>query len=114
MSASDEYEVLTNIGLAPGMSAASGASQSSQGLQHQANLDLNHNGLNERFAVIQRESLEVLTSRLNIRARPALDAPILGVLEMGAVVRVMGKIGNWSLIDADGRVGFVRTAYLSG
>ncbi len=114
MSASDEYEVLTNIGLAPGMSAASGASQSSQGLQHQANLDLNHNGLNERFAVIQRESLEVLTSRLNIRARPALDAPILGVLGMGAVVRVMGKIGNWSLIDADGRVGFVRTAYLSG
>jgi hypothetical protein len=33
-------------------------------------------------------------------------------LSWGQVLQ--NKIGNWSLIDADGRVGFVRTAYLSG
>ncbi len=108
----DELSILRDVGLAPGTPASSGSSSSGTA-PDRANIDLNRDSTNERFVTISRRTASVTASGLYIRPRPAQSATDIGKLVLGDVVRVMGFQGNWSLIDAGGRVGFVGTFYLT-
>lgn len=111
LDGADELQVLQDIGLAPG--AAATPSGSTAAPPDRANVDLDRDSTNERFVTIARREAAVTAVALNIRARPALSARVLGIVTLGTVVRVMGFSGTWSLIDANGRVGFVSTFHLT-
>jgi len=53
------------------------------------------------------------TARLNIRRSPSTSSDILGTLASGAAVTVTGVSGDWSMITANGIVGYVKSSYLS-
>lgn len=57
--------------------------------------------------VLQRLSVGVRAA--NLRAAPAIDAPIVGVLAAGTPVDVTGEApgGQWYAVDAGGRSGYV-------
>ena len=57
----------------------------------------------------------VIATRLNVRQGPSTDYDVIGILEQGQPVQVMGKLGNWFAIfdPANGLVGAVDGKYLS-
>lgn len=57
----------------------------------------------------------VTATRLNVRQGPSTDYDVVGILDQGQPVQVMGKIGNWLAIfdPANGLVGAVDSKYLS-
>lgn len=57
--------------------------------------------------------LGVATTRVRLRTGPDTSMPILGVLDRGAQVTILQRVGDWLHIDHQGRVGFVHGSYVS-
>ena len=54
------------------------------------------------------------SSSVNIRAAAGMSAEIIGKLSSDTSVTVLSVVGDWSLIRADGVVGYVFSEYLKG
>ncbi len=66
-----------------------------------------------RSSFLNETDKTVLPKKLNLRAGPSEDYSVLGVLERGAVVNVVGAKGDWSKIEAPTNAfGFVAAKYL--
>ena len=78
------------------------------------NADLNHDGKNESHIDANAHKAKVTADVLNVRERANTSSHVMGTLKKDAVVRVAGSTqhGHWSMIDFDGKVGFVSTQYL--
>ncbi len=78
------------------------------------NVDLDGDGKNETLITVAPHQMTVGTDNLMVRASATSSAPELGKLAQGTVVRVAGSTrnGTWSMIDFNGRAGFVSTQYL--
>ncbi len=50
---------------------------------------------------------------LNVRAKPAMNAPVLGTLANGTEIEVYGVTGGWARIEYGGREGYVSRNYIS-
>jgi len=53
------------------------------------------------------------SARVRLRGRAGAAAPVLSVLEAGVPVRELARSGQWRLVAADGRKGWVHADYLA-
>jgi len=111
LDGSSERSVLEDIGLATGTPPAP-ALGSVVLPPVDANIDLNRDSTNERFIMIGRRLANVTAYRLRVRSRPSMSSTTIYFLKRGDAVRVMGTTGAWSLIDHNGKVGFVGSRYI--
>jgi uncharacterized protein YgiM (DUF1202 family) len=66
-----------------------------------------------RSSFINSKDNTVLPKRLNLRAGPSEDYSVLGVVERGTTVNVVGQKGDWSKIDAPtNSFAFIAAMYL--
>jgi len=107
-----ERTVLENIGLAVG-TLPPPTTGSAPPTPVKANIDLDHDSTNERFVAISRRMANVTAGRLRVRSQPTMAASTIDYLSRGDSVRVMGTTGSWSLIDHNGKVGFVGSGYIT-
>ncbi|MBA3460900.1 MAG: SH3 domain-containing protein [Deltaproteobacteria bacterium] len=84
------------------------------GVTIDGNADLNHDGKNESHIDVNPHKAKVTAHVLNVRERATTSSHVIGTLKKDAAVRVAGSTrnGHWSMIDFDGKVGFVSTHYL--
>ena len=52
------------------------------------------------------------SGRMHVRQGPSTSTPSLDIIAHGARVEVLGEVGEWSNIRANGVVGYVKTQYL--
>lgn len=78
------------------------------------NVDTDGNGMNETRIATNPHRALVDTDNLMVRATATSAAKDIGKLAKGTIVRVAGttRNGTWSMIDFNGKVGFVATRYL--
>lgn len=62
---------------------------------------------------IQTATVDLAGGSLNIRARPSLNAPIIGQAPDGAQVSVLGSWNGWSVIRYGDTEGYARSDYLT-
>ncbi len=103
-----ELEILEHIGLAP-TSAPSGGGSTVDG-----NVDANANDTNETFVPVSPFEARVTASVLNVRKSASGEAKIVDTVTRGMVLRVMGTTTTgWSLIDHQGKIGFVHSRHIT-
>ena len=56
---------------------------------------------------------DVAWGRLNLRARPSLEAPILAQIPDGAPLTVINTADGWHLVDWNGTVGYASADYIT-
>lgn len=57
---------------------------------------------------------ELNTDRVNIRQKPSTDSPRITIVDRWKKVKVLGRNGEWSRVQLlDGRIGWVKSTYLS-
>jgi uncharacterized protein YgiM (DUF1202 family) len=78
------------------------------------NADLNSDGTNESHIDVRPHRAQVKAEELNVREKATTESKILGTLKKDEIIRVAGSTrhGKWSMIDFEGKVGFVSTHYL--
>lgn len=78
------------------------------------NADLNADGMNESHIDVNPHRGQVKAEELNVREKATTDSKVLGTLKKDTIVRIAGSTrhGKWSMIDYEGKVGFVSTHYL--
>ena len=62
---------------------------------------------------IQTATVDISGGTLNLRERPALDAPILASLSDGTQLEVLGSWNGWYIVRVNGQEGFVRSEYVT-
>ena len=62
---------------------------------------------------IRTATVDIAVGNLNIRARPALDAPIVGQAPDGAQLTVLGEWNGWYVVRYGTIEGFVRSEYVT-
>ena len=62
---------------------------------------------------IRTATVDIAGGNLNIRARPALDAPIVGQAPDGAQLTVLGEWNGWYVVRYGTIEGFVRSEYVT-
>lgn len=103
-----ELEILEHIGLAP-TSAPTGGSSTVDG-----NVDANGDNSNETFVPVSPFEAKVTASVLNVRKSASGGSKIIDTVTKGTVLRVMGTTtSGWSLIDHQGKIGFVHSNHIS-
>lgn len=108
LSPTGELEILEHIGLAP-TSAPSGGGSTVDG-----NVDANADNRNETFVPVSPFEANVTAWVLNVRQAASGGARVIATVTQGTVLRVMGTTTTgWSLIDHQGKIGFVRSSYLT-
>lgn len=55
----------------------------------------------------------VTTDKVNVRAEASTDAEKLGSVERGASLTRTGTEGDWSIVEYDGKVGYIKSEYLT-
>lgn len=105
----DESLILEHIGLSVGSTPVA---TTAAPVHVNANIDLDSDSSNEHFIAIERREATVNASALRVHTHPRLNGPVIGLVHRGDNVRVMGSQGNWSLIDFNGKTGFIATRYL--
>lgn len=78
------------------------------------NVDLDHDGKNETHIEPNAHKAMVKVDNLMVRETATSEAKELGKLKKDTIIRVAGSTrnGTWSMIDFEGKVGFVKTMYL--
>ena len=56
---------------------------------------------------------DVSWGKLNLRARPSLEAPILAQIPDGAPLTVINTADGWHLVDWNGTVGYASADYIT-
>lgn len=103
-----ELEILEHIGLAP-TSVPSGGGSTVDG-----NVDANADNSNETFVPVAPFEAKVTPPELNVRKSASAGSKIIDVVRKGQVLRVMGTTTTgWSLIDHQGKIGFVHSSQIS-
>lgn len=62
----------------------------------------------ERIAVVSTKG-----GRLNLRSRPSLSAAVISQIPNGERVTVIDRIGDWYIVEYDGKIGFASGAYIT-
>lgn len=105
-----------DVEIAIGVRSADGGAPPDRGGGRAAdpnNVDLNRNGVNDfRIDPMTRRGA-VAATVLNVRARPGMDARIIGGLPQGSAVEVIGSSGDWYAIENRGRVAFVHKNWVT-
>ena len=57
--------------------------------------------------------VDVVWGKLNLRARPNLEAPILAQIPDGAPLTVINTSDGWHLVDWNGTVGYASADYVT-
>ena len=55
----------------------------------------------------------VQSGNLNLRNKPGLEGDIIGKLPNGAVVTILGKTGNWYVVEYQGQEGYASADYIT-
>ncbi|MGE4549435.1 MAG: SH3 domain-containing protein [Intestinibacillus sp.] len=58
-------------------------------------------------------TVDLTSGQLNIRARPAYDAPVVATAQDGDPVSVLGEWNHWFLLRHDDHVGYARSEYIT-
>ncbi len=107
-----ELEILEAIGLAP-TSPPPPPSSGGGTVTVDGNVDTNSDKKNETYIPVSPHEATVDAAVLNVRRQPNASAPIRATVTKGTVVRVMGETATgWSLVDHQGKIGFVSSKYL--
>lgn len=51
--------------------------------------------------------------RLNLRAKPSMDAAVMGRIPNGSSVIVFGQTGDWYVVQFGGQIGYAAASYIS-
>ena len=73
-----------------------------------ANVDLDKDNKNETFVSVSPRQF-VLTTYAYVRSQPnrLTGSKVLAQLNTGATIKIVGETSGWTMIDLNGKVGFI-------
>ncbi len=108
LDGASEIGILNSINLAPGSTTPSASMVGDD----KANVDLDKDDTNETFVTVSPRQI-LLDTFVYVRSRPNRDAgsKMLDKLNAGQKIKVVGETGAWTMIDYNGRVGFINKKF---
>jgi hypothetical protein len=108
LDGASEIGILDDIGLAPGSTTPSASMVGDD----KANVDLDKDDKNETFVVVSPRQI-LLDTYAYVRSQPnrLAGSRVLTQLTTGSKIKVVGETGAWTMIDYNGKVGFINKKY---
>lgn len=108
-----EQAILENIGISDEQHT-SGPQRPNSPAAPPDNVDLNGDGENDYYIVpmTRRSHVHTIRSPLNVRRRPGTNQHIIGSINRGENVDIIGSKGNWYAVEYNNRIGFVSQRYI--